>query len=565
VTVTVTPTASRDRINQKDMVEDLSRHEATVGRYMLFGQIGAGGMACVHLGRRVGPAGFSRLVAIKRLHPHLGKQREFVHAFLDEARIAARVSHPNVVSIDDVVMDGDEVLLVMDYVNGRSLSFLAGAERAQGRSVPPPVATAIALDMLHGLQAAHEAKTERGAPLGLVHRDVSPQNVLVGVDGVARVLDFGIAKALGRLQTTDNGSVKGKLPYMAPERLLDRAVTSSVDLYGAAIVIWELLAGERYFVGSTPEAMIPLVIASEYRHLRDGSLAAVDAVLERALRREPEQRHASCAELAAAIEAVMDPASRGEIMAWVQKVAGADIAEHADAIAEVERSSTPSPAPRSQAAPVITTPLTPLMPTVDDVRGGPPSTRRDAQGARAPGAREAEPTPRTERMPQPYDSGHALPSGAPHLGDSQFTNPAVVSTTRPSPAETRRSPAARIATYAVIAGSIAAAVAVGAFATAHTRTSSAATSAGAQPVVPAQAVVIEAAAAPLPAASGVAIPASQVPATAQPPVVSAKRGAVGPRHAPAAEKAVTGVTNAPIPPPPPKAPESPSEAPADRK
>ncbi len=175
--------------------------------------IGAGGMATVHLGRRVGAGGFARLVAVKRLHPHLAVDREVVHAFLDEARIAARVTHANVVSIHDVVLDGDEVL---------------SAERAAGRTIPPPIAGAIAIDLLRGLQAAHEARDERGRLLGVIHRDVSPHNVLVGTDGVARVLDFGIAKALGRLQTTATGAVKGKLAYMAPERLLDQEATARV-------------------------------------------------------------------------------------------------------------------------------------------------------------------------------------------------------------------------------------------------------------------------------------------------------------------------------------------------
>ena len=336
------------------MPDDISRLERTFGRYLLFGQIGAGGMAAVHLGRRVGSAGFSRLVAIKRLHPHLAKEKEFVHSFLDEARIAARVSHPNVVSIDDVVMDGDEVFLVMEYVHGRSLSFLAQAERAHGRAVPPSIAAAIALDMLHGLQAAHVARDERGRELGLVHRDVSPQNVLVGVDGVARVLDFGIAKALGRLQTTEAGAIKGKLAYMAPERLLERKVTLSVDVYSAGIVIWEMLAGERYFDGPSDETMFAKVAAATYRHLTGPAFAELDVVLERALGREPERRHASCNELAHAIHRAADLASRAEVMAWVQKIAGAELAESAAVIEEIERSSVPSPPPVSKAEPLAT-------------------------------------------------------------------------------------------------------------------------------------------------------------------------------------------------------------------
>jgi eukaryotic-like serine/threonine-protein kinase len=330
------------------MPGDVSRFEHTVGRYMLFGQIGAGGMASVHIGRRVGAGGFARLVAIKRLHPHLVEDHGLVKAFLDEARMAARVSHPNVVSIDDVVMDGDEVLLVMEYVAGRSLAQLVGAEARQGRAVPPPIAGALALDILRGLQAAHTARDERGRELGLIHRDVSPQNVLVGTDGVARVLDFGIAKALGRLETTAPGAIKGKLSYMAPERLKPGEATTSVDIYGAAIVVWEILAGARYFDGPADETMLPRVIFATYRHLEDPALAKVDAVLERALRRRPEERHKSASELAAALEDVLEIASRDAVIAWVQRVAGPELAAAAEAIEAIEQTSVPSPAPTSK-------------------------------------------------------------------------------------------------------------------------------------------------------------------------------------------------------------------------
>ena len=331
------------------MAGDVSRYEHTVGRYMLFGAIGAGGMATVHIGRRVGAGGFARLVAIKRLHARLSLDREVVHAFLDEARIAARVTHPNVVSIHDVVLDGDEVLLVMEYVPGRALSLLAGAERLEGRPVPPAVAAAISLDLLRGLQAAHEARDERGRELGVIHRDVSPHNVLVGTDGVARVLDFGIAKALGRLQTTGTGAIKGKLAYMAPERLLDHEVTVSVDIYAAAIVVWEMLAGARYFDGPSDETMLPRVQAAAYRPLEAPALAAASAVLERALRPDPAERPATASELSRALQGVLAVASQEEVAAWVQRVAGKELAASAHAISEIEQSSV-SPAPSSEKA-----------------------------------------------------------------------------------------------------------------------------------------------------------------------------------------------------------------------
>ena len=330
------------------MAADVTRYEHTVGRYMLFGAIGAGGMATVHIGRRVGAAGFARLVAIKRLHPHLAVDREVVHAFLDEARIAARVTHANVVSIHDVVLDGNEVLLVMEYVAGRALSLLASAERTAGRAIPPSIAGAIAIDLLRGLQAAHEARDERGRLLGVIHRDVSPHNVLVGVDGVARVLDFGIAKALGRMQTTADGAVKGKLAYMAPERMLGQEATARVDVYAAAIVVWEMLAGKRYFDGPADETMIPRVIAPTYRHLEGASLVAADAVLERALRRDPSERHATASELASSLQGALRIAPHDEVAAWVQQVAGAELTASAEAIEEIEQLSVPSPAPLSR-------------------------------------------------------------------------------------------------------------------------------------------------------------------------------------------------------------------------
>src|SRR5262249_39049696 len=156
----------------------------------VYDEIAAGGMATVHLGRLVGPIGFSRTVAIKRLHPQFARDPEFAAMFFDEARLAARIRHPNVVPVIDVVADEGEVLLVMEYVHGEAFSFVLKILAANRKRLPPRIVGNVLAATLVGLHAAHEATSETGAPLGIVHRDVSPQNVLLGADGIVRVLDF---------------------------------------------------------------------------------------------------------------------------------------------------------------------------------------------------------------------------------------------------------------------------------------------------------------------------------------------------------------------------------------
>ena len=210
-----------------------------VGRYALFDEIASGGMATVHYGRLLGPVGFSRTVAIKRLHPEYARDPEFVSMFVDEARLAARIRHPNVVPTLDVIAEEGELFLVMDYVLGAPLSAIMFTAKQKNIIMPPRIGTAILSGCLQGLHAAHEATDESGVSLGIVHRDVSPQNILVGADGVPRVLDFGIAKASGRTYSTRDGSVKGKVAYMAPEQMESGVVTRQADLYAATVVLWE--------------------------------------------------------------------------------------------------------------------------------------------------------------------------------------------------------------------------------------------------------------------------------------------------------------------------------------
>ncbi|MBL8606337.1 MAG: serine/threonine protein kinase, partial [Myxococcales bacterium] len=262
--------------------------------YELGFRLGSGGMAEVRYGRRIAGAGFSYPVAIKQLHPHLASRPEIVSMFLDEARLAARVSHPNVVPILDLVHAHDRIYAVMPYVEGEALGRLVSGARASGKRIPARIAVAIALDLLAGLGAAHAATDEEQRSLGIVHRDVSPENVLVGTDGVARVLDFGVAKARGRLHETRDGQVKGKLAYMSPEQLAGDA-TAGTDVYAAAIVLWELLAGRRLFDGDNEMAVVTKVMAgvSEAPGVHAPVPPAVDAVVTRALSIDPGARFAT--------------------------------------------------------------------------------------------------------------------------------------------------------------------------------------------------------------------------------------------------------------------------------
>ena len=332
-----------------------------VGRYALYNAIAAGGMATVHLGRLLGPVGFSRTVAIKRLHAQFAADPEFVSMFLDEARLAARIRHPNVVPTLDVVATGGELFLVMEYVPGESIARLARTLRENHETLPTRILSAIMAGVLHGLHAAHEAKDERGAPLGIVHRDMSPQNVLVGTDGVARVLDFGVAKAAGRMQTTREGQIKGKLAYMPPEQLRGAQVGRQSDIYAAGVMLWELVTGQRLFAGDNEGAIVAKILdgnveapskilmegMSRHSTITDGTfrtLETLDATILRALAMDPAERFATAREMALEIERKLVPATGSEVADWVEHIASDVLITRATMVAEIESSTSMSAA-----------------------------------------------------------------------------------------------------------------------------------------------------------------------------------------------------------------------------
>ena len=312
-----------------------------IGRYALYDEIASGGMATVHLGRLLGSAGFSRTVAIKRLHPQYAKDPDFVSMFVDEARLAARIHHPNVVATLDVVSTDGELFLVMEYVMGEALGRLIPLTRAKGERIPPSVVATVMAGALHGLHAAHEARDEHGVPLNIVHRDVTPQNILVGLDGVSRLLDFGVAKAAGRAQTTREGQLKGKIAYMAPEQIRG-VVDRTTDVYAASVVFWEALTAKRLFQGdSEVEAM---------RKVMDGRVElpsvyapdvppALEQIVLRGLHLDPTQRFQSAGEMASAIEDAVPMVAASRIGRWVEATATQRLAVRTERIAAMESNS----------------------------------------------------------------------------------------------------------------------------------------------------------------------------------------------------------------------------------
>jgi serine/threonine-protein kinase len=316
-----------------------------IGRYALYGKLASGGMATVHFGRLLGPAGFSRTVAIKRLHPQFAKDPEFVAMFLDEARLAARIQHPNVVATVDVVALQEELFLVMDYIRGESFSRLMRASRKREIDVSLAVVASIICGMLHGLHAAHEARDERGQPLAVVHRDVSPQNVLIGADGIARVLDFGVAKAAARIQITRDGQMKGKLSYMAPEQLQGKVVDRRTDVFAAGIVLWEALTGRRLFDAEDTSEMLRMIVSEEIpppSAVVPSISRSIDEIVMRALSRDVTTRYQTAREFAIALEEAVPIASPREVGEWVEQVAGDTLLHREQAVAEIEAVSSVS-------------------------------------------------------------------------------------------------------------------------------------------------------------------------------------------------------------------------------
>ncbi|MBN1655570.1 MAG: protein kinase [Deltaproteobacteria bacterium] len=325
---------------------ELLKRSRFLGRYELVGALARGGMGSVYLARHAGVAGFHRLFAIKILHEHLAEKSAFVDMLRDEARIAARLHHPNVVPVVDLGTHGKDHYIVLDYVEGPSFSKLW---KRSGGKLPRELSVSILLDTLEGLHAAHILKDDNGEDLHLIHRDVSPSNILVGIDGIARITDFGIAKAESRITSTQPGTRKGKLDYMSPEQVKDsRLIDRRTDIWSVGVILWNALTGERLFDADNDSATVEAIVNNDVRPpsvTEAKPPACFDEIVLRALERDPEKRYASALEMGEALRKTAAEndmiGSRQQLAAWIEKLFGDDLERRRSEIRRtVQRRST---------------------------------------------------------------------------------------------------------------------------------------------------------------------------------------------------------------------------------
>lgn len=346
------------------------------GSYILLERIGMGGMAEVFRAASRGVEGFERPVAIKRILPNLAADEEFVKMFVDEAKIAVQLQHPNIVEIFDLAREDDELFIAMEYVHGKDLRAILdkvqGPEGRRGR-IPVEIAVHVTARVCDALQHAHFAHSPSGQRLGIIHRDISPQNVIVSYDGEVKVTDFGLAKAAGRAVQTQAGVVKGKLAYMSPEQLRGQAIDQRSDVYGVGILLWEMLTGVRLFLGKNDQETLRRVYNAQVptpRSVRPELHPELEAIVLRALARDVADRYASAEEM------------QEELTSYLYGVGPATSTPGVSAyMRQLYPNADPVPAPSSH-PPVATRGGRASLAAPDAARTARP--RRDAQTTNAP-------------------------------------------------------------------------------------------------------------------------------------------------------------------------------------
>jgi serine/threonine protein kinase len=371
----------------------------TYGKYQLLKRLATGGMAQIYLARSQAAETAGRLLVVKRILPHLTENEDFVKMFIDEARIAARLNHANVVQIFDLGAEGDSFFIAMEYIHGEDLRRLCRHAELLGQPVPVPLVCRVLIEACAGLDYAHKrTDPTSGRPLGIVHRDVSPQNILVTFEGGVKVVDFGIAKAADQATITRSGVLKGKYSYMSPEQSNGQRVDCRSDIFALGVVLYELLTGSRLFKRASD--IQTLTAVSECRvtppsHVTTRVPADLDAIVLKALAKDPAERYQEAAHLQAALEGWLQvnrlPASPAHLSAYMKELYAERLAEEALTGEVLAGDSEPPPPPPTRPEP-------PLQ----------PASRRSAP----------RPTPPT-RPPVPDDDDEEAPTAS--LGSSPKT------------------------------------------------------------------------------------------------------------------------------------------------
>ena len=270
------------------------------GKYTLVDRIAVGGMAEIFLARQAGLEGFEKTIVIKRIRPHLSKQPNFVKMFLNEAKLAAQLNHPNIVQIYDLGKINESYFIAMEYIFGRDMRRIIPKADALGIPFPMVYALKIASSVCEGLYYAHQRADLYGHPLHIVHRDVTPENIFVSFDGTVKVLDFGIAKAANQIEQTRAGEIKGKLSYMSPEQCMGKQLDNRSDLFSLGVVLYEWLTGFKLFTGDSEVAILKSITEGKIyapSYFKADIPEAVEAILMKALEKDRERRYQTAWEM----------------------------------------------------------------------------------------------------------------------------------------------------------------------------------------------------------------------------------------------------------------------------
>jgi serine/threonine protein kinase len=286
-----------------------SWRDDTFGPYRLLDRVAVGGMAEVFKAKRTGVEGFEKIVAVKRILPHLGDNKEFLDMFVDEAKMVAGLTHPNIVQIFDLGGIEKSYYIAMEFVHGRDLRTIMRRARDKGLRMPLDLSLRVVSQVCSALEYAHRKKDERGRPMEIVHRDVSPQNILISFEGDVKLTDFGIAKAATKASNTDRGALRGKLLYMSPEQAWGRPIDRRSDIFSLGIVLYEMVTETKPFLGAGTEmTILELVrqcVVTAPREVNPRVPEALDRVTMKALARDPDERYQDAGEMQRGLEKIL--------------------------------------------------------------------------------------------------------------------------------------------------------------------------------------------------------------------------------------------------------------------